>query len=264
MFDAAVVLRGPERYAPRPDELALAWILSDSDSLSARELSGYDAVAFASQALADRFAAMEIPTVVARPFSPQKADWPSAEPLDGPAAELLASISEDDVVFVGDSLEKRRDFILEIAQAMPIKVIGQGWDQYLPMDMVVGTHIDDATLTPLYGKAFAVLHEHSPDMSRAGVLPRRILDIVTAGGLAISDWNEGAALVSPDMFFRSAADAVTALRRLRDAPARRHEAIDLARRNVGRRFDARVTADGIYGLLCQAHEDRMRGSRRGR
>jgi spore maturation protein CgeB len=176
---------------------------------------------------------------------------------------ILNRISTDDVLFVGNTRRVRREFILRIAEQMPIKVIGEGWDQYLPMEMVLGSHVDNRLLPNLYGKAFAVLNDHWPDMNEAAILSNRVVDVLSSGGLVVSDWNDaGAELVSPELFFRSPADAITTLQRFREQPELRRKVLEQARRNVKNHFDAEVTVERIFVLLRQAHERRMSGVRR--
>jgi len=255
MFDAAVVLGERDRYRRRPDELAVAWVVADPDGLSAREIGQYDAVAFASQVLADRYAAAGVPAAVAHAFAP--AAFAIAE---GPSA-----VGADDVVYIGDALDVRPEFIVELARLMPIKVIGRGWDQYLPMGMVLASELDDAALPALYRAAFAVLHQQGPGMASAGIVPGQVLDVAAAGGLPVCDWSEaGAALLCPEMFFRSAADAVAALTRFRSAPDQRRAAIKTAQANLAQHFAPHISADRIHELLLRAHDRRMSGSRRGR
>ncbi|WP_156678519.1 glycosyltransferase family protein [Sphingomonas profundi] len=264
-FDAALVMRGLSRYTPRGDELTLGWVISHPDAVSGEEVSLYDGVAFASQALADRHRGAATAATVARQFSIFDAEATETAGIDPASAALLEKVSAEDIVFVGNTRGKVRKFIIDIAQSLPIKVIGAGWDQYVPMDMVLGDYIDNAALPHLYGKAFAVLNDHWADMAEANILSNRVLDVVMSGGLVISDWNdEGAALVSEELFFKSAAGAVAALRRFRADPEARGRAIAVARRNVARRFDAETSADRIFDLLTTAHENRMAGSRRGR
>jgi GT2 family glycosyltransferase/spore maturation protein CgeB len=265
LFDAALVMRGLSRYVARGDELTLAWVISHPDNLSTEEVSLYDGIAFASQTLADRHHGTGVPATVARQFSAFGAPHATGPEIDAASAAILDNIFENDIVFVGNTRGKVRNFIIDIARLLPIKIIGDGWDQYVPMDMVLGNFISNAALPHVYSKAFAVLNDHWPDMLDANIVSNRVIDVVMSGGLVISDWNrEGASLVLEDMFFRSADEAVAGLRRFRADPAARARAIADARGNVSRYFSAEVTANRVFELLNTAHANRMAGSKRGR
>lgn len=261
-FDASLVMRGLSRYQTKHDELSVAWVISHPHAISTEELKGYDGVAFASEHMIETSGNLDVPVLEARQFASNDSKG-SVRELSEADVTLLEQVSADDVIFIGNTRRVRREFILAIAERMPVKVIGEGWDQYLPMEMVLGSFVENRMLPYLYAKAFAVLNDHWQDMNEAGILSNRVVDVLSSGGLVLSDWNDaGAELLSPELFFRTPSDAIEALQRFREQPEFRHTVLEEARRNVQNRFSAEVTADRIFELLETAHKRRMSGIRR--
>ncbi len=68
-----------------------------------------------------------------------------------------------------------------------LKIWGGNWEGLVPDHCLQGTYIDNAQLATLYASSMVVLNDHHEDMRRQGFLNPRLLDIMAAGGVVVSD-----------------------------------------------------------------------------
>jgi GT2 family glycosyltransferase len=256
LVDAVIVLRGLSAYQPRPQDLNLLWLISHPDAVAPDELRRYDKVAFASETLRARYGDLDGRSVLARQFS----GFGDA-PLLSPAQQaLLARVSGDDVLVVGNTRGVRREFILEVHRRTPLKFIGAGWDQYVSADCILAEFLENSALPAVYARALAVVNDHWPDMATSGVISNRIADVLASGGLVLSDWvEEGAGLLGEGLFFRTPDTLVAAIDRFRSDPRARTDLIERSAALAAERMSGEAAAEAILAALSQAHERRFEG-----
>lgn len=103
-----------------------------------------------------------------------------------------------DIVFVGNGRRgKGRKIIHDLISAGngrldQLEVWGEGWDGILPEKCIRGLYFDNEKLSDLYATSRVVLNDHHEDMLREGFLNPRILDVMAAGGVVLSDALAGA------------------------------------------------------------------------
>ncbi|RYD84549.1 MAG: glycosyltransferase family 1 protein, partial [Sphingomonadales bacterium] len=176
--DLVIVLRGLIPYEPRPGQMCFLWNISHPDQVGFDEIERYSRVYAAS---ASHAALLE--HIVRPPVAPllQATDPERFHPTDSPA-------SAPDIVFVGNSRGVDREIVrwASIAQRPPA-IFGDGWEGWVPPELVQATNVDNRELGALYAAAGVVLNDHWPSMRAFGLLSNRLFDVVGSGGRAISD-----------------------------------------------------------------------------
>lgn len=171
--DVSLTLRGLHPYEPA-DEIALCWVISHPDLLTAEEASRYDRVLVASTT-------WQPEGVVAEPLL-QATDPARFHP------DLAAPDSGAEVLFVGSSRGQVRPVVRDaVAVGLPLTVYGRGWEGLVPDAAVAATFLDNARVGAAYRAAGVVLNDHWADMRRDGFLSNRLFDAVAAGARVITD-----------------------------------------------------------------------------
>lgn len=177
--DIALVLRGPIRYLPSPEQVNLAWVISHPDTITREEVAGFDGVVAASIAWARR----------------RSADW------DMPIEPLLQATdpvrfrpdaaqpdSGAKVLFVGNSRKTYRAIVRDAVESgVPLTVYGADWEPFLPPGLVAATHLDNAKLSAAYRAAGVVLNDHWDDMRAEGFISNRLFDAAASAARVVSD-----------------------------------------------------------------------------
>jgi GT2 family glycosyltransferase len=186
--DVALVLRGLTAYDPMPDQINIMWLISHPDAVAASELARYDHsfVAAPDMAFAHRNSARCSSLLQFSEFARPGPDTI----VDPKVAALLKQIGPEDIVFVGNTRNVRRQFILDVHQRHGIKFIGRGWDLYVSPDDILAEYVDNAALPLIYATAGCVINDHWADMREAGILSNRLFDVAAAGGFFLSDYCE--------------------------------------------------------------------------
>ncbi|WP_150295297.1 glycosyltransferase [Sphingobium estronivorans] len=181
--DVAIVLRGLEAYVPRPTQISLFWGISHPDTVPLQEYDAYQGVFIASRSYAELLEMLlhrQVHTM-----------WQStdASRFFPPAEQTEAAIpSFSQGIFIGNSRREYRQIVRWAVEAgLPLDVIGQDWDSYLPKDMIRATNAPNKELAALYGSASFVLNDHWTSMRDFGYVSNRVFDVLAAGGQLISD-----------------------------------------------------------------------------
>jgi hypothetical protein len=226
--DVVLALRGPEPIEPQVGARSLIWIISHPDQITARELSGFDAI-FAGSAGWARDASRRFDRPVV----------PLLQCTDAHRFRPTASPRGEDFVFVGTARGIERPSVVEPLRAgIPISVYGPDWRGYIPGWAIKGTRIPNADLPAVYETARAVLNDHWPAMQANGFVSNRLYDVVAAGGRAISDYVDGI-----DGIFHGA------VLTYRSIP----ELLDLLRSDLDARFPAKPDLERIAAEVAAQH-----------
>lgn len=170
----------------------IIWIHSHPDLVTAQSLAIYDHIFCLSPAYLKKINDM----------------GRKGELLIGGTAKTpppLVDRFEHDIVFVAnDKQGKGRRIIHDLLSLGDkwinrLEVWGEGWEEILPERCIKGKYFDNQKLSELYASSRVVLNDHHEDMRREGFLNPRILDVMAAGGVVLSD-----ALAAADEIFGKA------------------------------------------------------------
>lgn len=178
-FDCDLVLRGLERFQPKPGRPAVLWLISHPDLATADELRSYAHVFVASDLLAREFAA-SLPGRV-EPLL-QCTDPSIFYPPEGgrPAG--------GEILFVGNSRNIARPSVTAaLAAGLDVAVYGTRWEGLIDPHHIRAANVPNEVVGDLYRAAGVVLNDHWPDMLRAGILSNRVFDVLACGIPIVSD-----------------------------------------------------------------------------
>jgi Glycosyl transferases group 1 len=182
--DVILLLRGKFAYVPRnEDAINAMWVVSHPADVSDEEIGRFDLCCVASISHAQR---------LIRRFGTERV-MPLLQCTDTRESRdtlLLPASERRDVVFVGNSRNVERWYILEHLRAgNPLKIWGTGWEPWPEAQQrVAGKHVENERLGQLYGSAKATLNDHWPDMAEYGFINNRIFDALACGLPVISDF----------------------------------------------------------------------------
>lgn len=177
--DVVIVLRGLNRYVPKPEHFNIMWNISHPDQVAYEEYEEYDLICVASVS----YAAF-LRTIVSKPVACllQSTDTGRFQP-----EEKDRSVAAD-VLFVGNSRNEYRDIVRWAVEAeADLSVYGTRWSGFIDPRLVKGENIDNTKLGSYYRSANAVLNDHWASMRDYGLVSNRIFDVLAAGGTLISD-----------------------------------------------------------------------------
>lgn len=224
-FDAVIVLRGPGRYAPQPGSLNILWNISHPDQVTLAEMELYDWVFVAGEGHARLLSTvLKTPVSVLQQATDTKRFFPGRH------------IRPKGVLFVGNSRgEDRKVVRWAVEEGLHPEIIGSGWSDFAPSELVSGTRIDNRLLRERYAQSRAILNDHWPAMRAFGFVSNRLLDVLASGGVPVSDGFPavrrllGEAVVTVDG--RAAMRGAVARAGRRTAAARRSVAKDVMARH---------------------------------
>jgi hypothetical protein len=236
-IDVAIHIRGIVDVKPVPGALNLIWIISHPDKIQSSEMQGAAGVFASSEALkVDLKRRFGINAYV----MPQAVDaarfaFVEAAPIRGIARRFL---------FIGNSRRQPRPIVLDsIELGLPLEVYGGDWEFYISPEYIRGTFIPNDAVAAWYRSAGCTLNDHWPAMAEAGIISNRLLDVVAAGGIAISDEVPGI----QDLFaghvrtYRTKADLADLARNLADWAPRIERRRELSRAILAEHaFDVRA------------------------
>jgi len=258
--DVAIVLRGLSKYQTQSDQLNLMWLISHPESVSQDELKDYDHVFCSSESLARRLKS-NVETSVLQQFSEFKRDEEWQQPsntLDPRLSKLLEHVDANDILFVGNTRGVRREFVLDVHKKHGVKFIGRGWDLYVSTDHIIAEHVENSMLPALYRTAGCVLNDHWPDMREQGIVSNRVFDVLSAGGLVLSDHvAEGVDLFGPDYFCLSVEDFSQRWHRVQTDLRHRRDLIERGQAVVEGSHRAEDRVDAIDAVIQRIHADRI-------
>lgn len=174
-----LVLRGLERFSPKPGRPSIMWVISHPDLVAPDEILDYDHVFVASDRLARRWSAesgMRVEPLLQ--CTDQSLFFP--HPSD--------TARNRDLLFVGNSRNIFRPAVRATIEAgLEPVVYGTRWEPLIDARYIKGAVIPNAMVAELYRKAGVVLNDHWPDMQRAGILSNRVFDVLACGAPVVSD-----------------------------------------------------------------------------
>src|SRR5690606_5919930 len=96
------------------------------------------------------------------------------------------------VLFVGNSRKVFRQIVRDaMAANLPLAVFGTRWEEFLPEDVIKGTHIPNCELAGYYKAAGVVLNDHWETMRHYGFISNRLLDAAACGARIVTDRVDG-------------------------------------------------------------------------
>ncbi|MDO6586860.1 glycosyltransferase [Salipiger sp. 1_MG-2023] len=180
--DVAIVLRGLEAYRPRPSQLNIFWGISHPDTVTPEEYDGYQGIFVASRSYAELLGPLlgrEVGTL-----------WQCTDRIrfTPPEPDSEGGGDPERGIFIGNSRREYRQIVKWAVEAdLPLDVIGNDWETYLPADNVLAENAPNTELAGWYGKAAFVLNDHWHSMRDFGFVSNRVFDVLAAGGQLISD-----------------------------------------------------------------------------
>lgn len=182
--DINLVIRGLDRVAPIPGQVNVLWVISHPEAITKNELMGFDLVYAASEPWALRMSSkfgIDVRVLL------QATDVTRFN-VEGP---LL--VPSRPPVFVGSVHPGRRRNVVETAfgSGIPIEVIGKGWRDRLPSNILRADYVENSDLCSIYRSASRVLADHWIGMAEEGFIQNRVFDAVACGSRVISDFVPG-------------------------------------------------------------------------
>ena len=234
----------------------MIWIHSHPDDLSPERLLSFDQVFSLSPGYAARLREKGVPADVLIGGTEKQPPNPPAPLSHG-------------IVFVGNA--RRLNKVPEIRPILRdvlslgarwlglLEVWGLGWDNLLPRACLKGACIHNRRLAELYAGSVVVLNDHHEDMRREGFLNPRLLDVMAAGGVVISDDLAGSESVFGDALlrYRTPAELDRLLMRLFGDDAFRQDCVHRGRHAVRSYTFARV-AEQVLDRVLAWEEDEPR------
>ncbi|MBN2493228.1 MAG: glycosyltransferase family 1 protein [Deltaproteobacteria bacterium] len=186
--DVTLVLRGKHRLVERPRGLAVLWIISHPETVSARECAQYGLV-FAASALHAKHLSARLGRPVHTLLQCTDSERFSMRGGVGPRRG---------VVFVGSSRwVERRSVLWAIEEGLPVRIWGRDWQAVVDKRFLVGDWIDNDALPEIYNRAGFTLNDHWDGMRRWGYINNRVFDALACGLPVLSDHNETLAAMFP-------------------------------------------------------------------
>lgn len=175
--DVSIVVRGPNRLAPRPTGVNIEWIISHPDQITGREVAEFDVVFAASELWARKATARWGHAV-----------RPLLECVDTDQFFPRGLPRTDEIVFVGTARGiPRPSVVAPLRAGIPVLVYGPDWRPFIPSVAIAATSIPNADLAERYETASIVLNDQWPAMRKEGFIAMRPFDAVAVGGRVVSE-----------------------------------------------------------------------------
>lgn len=167
----------------------LVWIISHPKQISKNELNNYHGVFAASEGWARRmskkFGIKIIPLLQA------------TNPKVFNTSSQLERKNE--ILFVGNTRGQFRKSVKIANESINnLKVIGLGWEKYLPQEKIKQNFIENNKLSKEYRNAAFVLCDQWEDMTKEGFISNRLFDAVSSGARVITEHIESIDKVFPN------------------------------------------------------------------
>ena len=176
--DINLVLRGRQRFEPKPGTLNLIWLISHPDRPSADELRGFDHVFVASEVWARQLAKSghACQTLLQCTDSARFYPMPPEPSLASPA------------LFVANSRNVLRTVVREaVEQDLALDIYGELWEGLAPAEWIRAPKIDNVDLPRHYASAEVVLNDHWASMREGGFVSNRIFDALACAAPLVTD-----------------------------------------------------------------------------
>jgi glycosyltransferase involved in cell wall biosynthesis len=177
-YDIALVLRGLYEYTPQKNQINFMWNISHPDLVSIKEYNSHDHVFIASEVFTKKLKKiLKVPVTSLLQCTDPILFFP----------EFLEEY-EYELLFVGNSRGIFRQIIKDlIPTKRKLGLFGNGWNHFLPEELISGDHIPNNELNKAYSSCKILLNDHWEDMGKNGFISNRIFDGFAAGAFIISD-----------------------------------------------------------------------------
>lgn len=173
-----IVIRGLREYQKQSGELVVLWSISHPDQLSFEEIDSADLFYVASDSTKALF---ESATMTAPKTLLQATD--STKFHSGAGMQERSGFA-----FVGNTRKVFREVVRwAVELKLPLRLIGQGWRDYVPRSAIEAELVANDRLPQVYGSAEVVLNDHWESMREYGYISNRVFDAVACGAMVISD-----------------------------------------------------------------------------
>jgi len=243
--DVVIAIRGLTQYKPLSGHINILWNISHPDQISFEEYESFDVAYIASLSYA---AFLKATSNAKAKALLQATDVHRFNPTRK-APEVPA-----DILFVGNSRNEYRDIVRwAVAEKVDLSVYGTRWEQFIPSAYIKGTNVPNKELGGHYHSARMVLNDHWPSMRDFGFISNRIFDVLSAGGIVVSDRVPAISYV-----FGDAVKQISSQEDLAKAVKNGHRVDHLALSqdvSLAHSFDhrAKTILSDIYNLLAIEH-----------
>jgi len=187
-IDIVIHIKGLFRYAPKPYNFNILWIINHPELHTLEEISQFDVVFCASKLY---FESLKNNVKIPCFYLPQVTDDEVFSPSKN------NSTKDIDLLFVGNNYYKGRKSrkiiqdILETGKQYHLCVVGQGWRNFLDDRYIIADFIEWENLPELYARAKIVLNDHQETMRQLGFVNNRTFDLAALKAFQISNYVEG-------------------------------------------------------------------------
>jgi len=194
--DIVICLRGLDRYLVNHTQVNILWLISHPENISLGELNDFEKIYVASEFFVDKL--KKFTGLDSIEFLPQASSF-SIDKLD---KIKLEKTSSHEILFIGNTRGQYRDVVRWcVEENYPITVYGKGWKQFIPESYIASEFIENFNVPYLYNKSKVVLSDHWPDMKIYGFVSNRIYDVISSGGIVLTDSVSGIEMIkNPGIF----------------------------------------------------------------
>ncbi|MCY1126219.1 hypothetical protein OU426_05070 [Frigidibacter sp. RF13] len=174
-----IVLQGHDQYQRRDDVPSILWMIYPGKRFEMESLRAHDHVFVASEVFAGKLARRLpglTPTVLHQCF-------------DVAVRAPVPHAARSDLVFVANNHfgQDRPMAVMARQGGHPLKLWGNGWDAGPWGTWLQGSYLANDAVGDLYGRALAVLCDHTNIMARNGFLSNRVFDALACATPVIMD-----------------------------------------------------------------------------
>lgn len=187
-IDIVIHIKGLFRYAPKPYNFNILWIINHPELHTIEEINQFDVVFCASKPYFETLKSnVKIPCF----YLPQATDDEVFNPSKN------NSTKDIDILFVGNNYYKGRrcrkivQDVLEAGKQYNLCVVGQGWRNFLDDRYIKAEFVEWGKLPELYARAKIVLNDHQETMRQFGFVNNRTFDLAALKAFQISNYVEG-------------------------------------------------------------------------
>ena len=205
LTDVVLTLRGvtPVAHtAKNSSSIAMAWLISNPESLQPGEFDHLDAVFVASNTFLrnlDDIGVRAIPLLQAT--NPRKFKPLSQGEISARVGEYLRKRLQGSLLFVGGARAGGRPIVTDAQRSgAKLSVFGHGWHGLVTEDELLGENVPNEDLTAFYQASGVVLADHEESMRRHGFVSNRIFDAAASGARVLADRPSGEKYLIEDLF----------------------------------------------------------------
>ncbi|QFT88415.1 hypothetical protein FIU87_07150 [Bacillus sp. THAF10] len=178
--DVVFVIRGRFPYKTSKKSINIMWNISHPETVKLSEYKRYDIICVASE----KYAAI-LKKKLKKPVFSLLQCTDTEEFYEG-----NDGLKRDGVIFVGNTRGIKRQCVpWSVELNVPIKVWGNGWEQWIEKKYIIDTYVPNEDLGQLYSKSKVILNDHWEDMKKYGFINNRTFDALACGLPIISDYH---------------------------------------------------------------------------